>query len=165
MAGVPMRIVYALLCLVAACPIAACGAAAANILREPDRLCTILADRDLPTGSWGAVQEIIDDQQYRTFRCIAEPIPVRGARGSSKSMTSLAFFAESRFGDRVEQVKLVLNVHDEAARDVGKKKLKEIAAVLFERLEIEEPAELPGAIDETRAGTFRQPYGSVVFGV
>jgi hypothetical protein len=138
-------------------------AEAADVFREPQRICNALAERGLPTHAWKLVSEIVDHQQYRTFRCIAEPVPVGGARGAARSMTTLSFFAEGRFAERVEQVKLVLNVHDEATRELGKKQLNELASALFQRLGLDQPAELAEAIEEARPGSFRQSYGSVTF--
>ena len=146
--------------LVAALPRTA-AANGAEVFLDAARVCGALADRDLATSAWAPHTEIIEDHSHTAWRCLAEPIIVRGARGSSRFFTTLTFLAESRVKRRVELVKLVLNVHDEAVRTIGRERLAEHSALLFERLGLAAPAERGEAIRSARARDFREAYGTV----
>ena len=119
---------------------------------EPRQVCDALKAEGLPTSTWTPFDDPFSGVLVRSYRCISEPLAVRG--GSDRFVTSLTYFAEGRLRERVETIRLVLNVHDPATREAGRQRFARVADRLLSSLEAVPPPELAVAIRDARPGNW-----------
>lgn len=153
-------------CLAAACLAAGLGApaGAADVALDPVRICDALKAEGLPTSQWTAFDDAFGNVMVRNYRCLSEPLPIRGG-GEGRFITALNYFAEGRVPQRVETIRLVLNVHAKGTRAAGVERLVKLSASLFGNLGAAPPAGLAAAIREAQPGSWSHEYGTVRFEV
>jgi len=139
----------------------AATALAQDVSREPQRVCDALRADGLPTSTWTAHDDPFNGVVVRSFRCLSEPLLVRGATEAGRYITALNYFAEGRLGTRVETIRLVLNVHAPGTREAGRNRFGHLAGSLFRNLGLVAPPELAAALHEKRAGLWQTEYGTV----
>ena len=150
-----------LFALAAAAPVSAFGQ---DVAAEPQRICDALKPDGLPTGPWATNDDAFQGVVIRNWRCLSEPLPIAGA-GVGGFVTALNYFAEGRLRERVETIRLVLNVHQPATRAAGAARFAELAGAMFANLGLAAPPELADAVAAARAQTWRPAYGDVRFEV
>lgn len=143
------------------CGVSAGVAAAADIAMSPQRVCDALQGDGLPTSTWTAFDDPFDGIMVRNYRCLSEPLLIRG--GGGRFITALNYFAEGRVVERVETIRLVLNVHAPATREAGRQRFSQLLTALFANLGLTPPAELAASLRDGRDGTWRAEYGTVRF--
>jgi hypothetical protein len=131
---------------------------------NPKTVCQGLAGDGFKVGSWARSAEGFEGTQFTAFNCLSEPQVIQGG-SKSDFVTTLNFFAEGRTADRVEIVKLVLNVHDRKTRDAGRDKFLTASKTLFRMLGITPSADLTSALEHGRAGDFAVASGRIRFEV
>ena len=131
---------------------------------NPKTVCQSLAGDGFKVGSWGRSAEGFEGTQFTAFNCLSEPQVIEGG-GNSSFVTTLNFFAEGRTADRVEIVKLVLNVHDRKTRNAGRDKFIAVSKTLFRVLGITPSSDLTAALEHGRAGDFAVAFGRIRFEV
>jgi hypothetical protein len=154
-----MQLVPALCLALAA---GAAGAQSARLL-DPKGVCRALSSEGFGAGALGHNTEGFEDTGFSTYKCLSDGVVIPG--GSGTFVTSLNYFAESRTADRVEIVKLVLNVHNRKTRDAGRTKFIASIKSLLQALAIDPPAALLAALDKSTAGTFPIDGGRIRFEV
>jgi hypothetical protein len=161
-----MRVSRLRWCLAAACLVASLGepALAADLAQDPARVCNALKAEGLPTSEWTAFDDAFGKIMVRNYRCLSEPMPIRGG-GEGRFITALNYFAEGRVRERVETIRLVLNVHAKATRAAGLDRFGRLSASLFANLGVAPPAGLAAAIREAQPGSWNSDYGTVRFEV
>lgn len=137
------------------------AARADDVSREPQRVCDALKADGLPTSAWSAHDDAFQGVVVRNFRCLSEPLLVRGATEAGRYITALNYFAEGRLGTRVETIRLVLNVHAPATREAGRQRFGNLSDALFRNLGLASPPELAAALRDSREGNWQAAYGSV----
>lgn len=137
---------------------------ASPIASDPARVCNSLTAEGLPTSTWSIFNDDFKGIVVRNYRCLSEPVPIRGGQHGS-FITSINYFAEGRFRDRVETVKLVLNVHDTSTRDAGVKKFTGLVGALFANLDLAPPPALADSMRDGKQATWKQEYGLVRYEV
>jgi hypothetical protein len=130
---------------------------------HPKTVCQGLAGEGFKVGDWARSADGFEGTQFTAYNCLSEPDVIQG--GSGSFLTTLNFFAEGRTADRVEIVKLVLNIHDRKTRDAGRDKFLAAGKALFRVLGITPSAELLAALEHGRAGDFAVASGRVRFEV
>jgi hypothetical protein len=131
---------------------------------NPSAVCQSLAGEGFKIGDWGRGSEGFEGTQFTAYNCLSEPDVVPGNTASG-FLTTLNFFAEGRTIDRVEIVKLVLNVHDRTTRDSGRSKFLTASKALFRVLGIAPSPAFMTALENGRAGDFAAAFGRVRFEV
>src|SRR5882724_5909761 len=143
--GIIMRLQLLLALFVPLMAVAAPAAQPLAAFGSPKAVCGALDGEGFRVGSWRRDSEGFEGTDFFAFKCIADPVIVPGP-GNASFFTSLNFFAEGRTVDRVEIVKLVLNVHDPKSRDKGRAKFAATSACLLRSLGITPPDGLLGSI-------------------
>jgi len=136
-------------------------AAAPDVAMDPQRVCNALQAEGMPTSTWTAFDDPFEGIIVRNFRCLSEPLLIRG--GGGRFITALNYFAEGRVTERVETIRLVLNVHQPATREPGRQRFSQLVSALFGNLGLTAPAELASAVRDGRDGIWRADYGTVRF--
>ena len=131
---------------------------------HPRTVCQGLAGEGFKVGPWAQSAGAFEGTQFTAFNCISEPDVMPG-NSASGFLTTLNFFAEGRTADRVEIVKLVLNVHDRKTRDTGRSKFIVTSKALFRVLGIAPSPEVLAALENGRAGDFATAFGRIRFEV
>jgi hypothetical protein len=118
-------------------PAAAIDAAGAEpaLFDQPEGVCGALINEGLVPGRWGRTNQGFEGAEFRAYNCLSPIMLVPGGNGGV-FVTSMNYFAEGRTNDRVEIVKLVLNVHDRTNRDAGRAKFIATSKALFKALDI-----------------------------
>lgn len=137
--------------------------AADGVFHEPRRVCDALAAEGLQAGPWTSYDDAFGNIVVRNWRCLSQALPIREGATGLPVVTSLNYFAEGRTRERVERVKLVLNVHDPGSRGPGKRKFIELAQALFRNLGLGLPEGLATALRDDAPGRFVTEWGSVRF--
>jgi hypothetical protein len=131
---------------------------------HPKTVCQGLAGEGFKVGDWARSAEGFEGTQFTSFNCLSEPDVIQGGTNSG-FFTALNFFVEGRTADRVEIVKLVLNVHDRKTRDAGRDKFLAASKTLFRVLGITPSPQLMAALERGRAGDFAEAFGRIRFEV
>jgi len=139
-------------------------APAAESALDPLRVCDALKAEGLPTSPWTAFDDAFGNIVVRNYRCLSEPLTIRGG-GEGRFITALNYFAEGRVPQRVETIRLVLNVHAKATRAAGIDRLVKLTASLFGSLGAPPPPALAAAIREAQPGSWNHDLGTVRFEV
>lgn len=147
----------------AALAMQAASAAAQTQALTPERACAALAAHGLATSPWATNDDAFGNVVVRNYRCLSEPLPVHGGEGAF--ITAINYYVEGRLRERVETIRLVLNVHRPKTRAAGVQRFAELAQSLFANLGLAAPADLAAAVPERRQATWRQDYGTVRFEV
>lgn len=143
---------------------AAVPASAQDVAAEPQRVCDALKQHGLATSPWATNDDAFQGAAIRNWRCLSEPLPIPGAGGGG-FVTALNYFAEGRLRERVETIRLVLNLHQPATRAAGAARFAELAGALFANLGLAAPLELAEALAAARPQAWRPAYGDVRFEV
>src|SRR5271154_2370170 len=109
------QLFFALLLGLSTAAIDAAGAGPA-LFDQPDQLCSSLINEGLVPGRWGRTNQGFEGTEFRAYNCLSPIVLIPGGSGGA-FVTSINYFAEGRTNDRVEIVKLVLNVHDRKNRE------------------------------------------------
>lgn len=141
---------------------AASGAAQTGAV-TPERACAALAAEGLATSPWATNDDAFGGVVVRNYRCLSEPLPIHGGEGAF--ITAINYYVEGRLKERVETIRLVLNVHRPKTRAAGVRRFVQLAQRLFAKLDLDAPPELAAALPERRPATWRQDYGTVRFEV
>jgi len=136
----------------------------AEIASDPPRICGALTAQGLPTSTWSAVDDSFGSVTVRNFRCLSEPLTIRGG-GQGRFITSVNYFAEGRLVTRVETIRLVLNVHAKNTRQAGIERLLALSASLFGNLGSAPPPAMAAAIRDAQPGSWSHEFGTVRFEV
>jgi hypothetical protein len=131
---------------------------------DPPSVCGALLRQGVDVGQWRRSGEDFDQTGFYAYACLSDPVVIQGS-GNPPFVTSLNYFAEGRTIDRVEIVKLVLNVHDRKTRDAGRTKFVEASKALFGALAIDPPPALTAALEQSHAGEFPFSGGRIRFEV
>ena len=129
---------------------------------QPASICQVLAKDGLPTSEWRRNSEGFEGTLFNAYNCLSGSLIIAGG-GNGPFVTSLNYFAEGRTNDRVEIVKLVLNVHDRKTRDAGRVKFIAASKTLLGALGVAPTATLFDALEKQHAGEFAFPDGRVRF--
>jgi Family of unknown function (DUF6030) len=141
------------------------GAAAAQPARftEPKAVCKALSGEGFVSGGWRKDDEGFEETNFLAYKCLSEGFIIPGSEGAF--VTSLNYFAEGRTVDRVEIVKLVLNIHNRKTRNAGRDKFVQSGKVLLHALGIEPPAAFLAALEQSKAGVFPIEGGRIRYEV
>jgi Family of unknown function (DUF6030) len=131
---------------------------------NPRSVCQGLAGEGFKVGDWGRGAEGFEGTRFTAYSCLSEPDVVPGNTASG-FLTTLNFFAEGRTADRVEIVKLVLNIHDRKTREAGRSKFLAASRALFRTLGIAPSSEITTALEQGHAGDFAAAFGRIRFEV
>jgi hypothetical protein len=137
--------------------------AAPALFDQPERVCAALIGEGLVPGRWGRSNQGFEGTEFTAYNCLSPIMLIQG--GSGPFVTSINYFAEGRTNDKVEIVKLVLNVHDRRNRDAGRAKFIEAAKALLKALYINPSATFLQALQEPRNDVFAFDGGGVRFEV
>jgi hypothetical protein len=142
------------------------GAASAGlaVFDDPMSVCEALAGEGLEAGQWRQDEEGFEGTEFTSYKCLSPGLAIAGGR-NGPFVTSINYFAEGRTNDRVEIVKLVLNVHDRKTRDAGRAKFLAASKALLHALRIDPPPLLLTALEQSRAGVFAFDGGRIRFDV
>jgi hypothetical protein len=142
------------------------GVAAAQPARlsEPKAVCQALSGEGFTSGTWRKDEKGFEDTNFLAYKCLSEGFIIPGGNGAA-FVTSLNYFAEGRTIDRVEIVKLVLNVHNRQTRDAGRKKFIDASKAVLRALQINPPPALLAALDQSKAGLFPIEGGRIRYEV
>src|SRR5690606_35296825 len=116
------------------------AAAAAQVEGKPAQACAALEAEGLVMSPWSTNGDAVGEVYVRNFRCLSEQLPVSGGRG--RFITAINYYAEGRLKDRVETIRLVLNVHRPQTRAAGARRFAELTDALFDNLNLAPPDEL-----------------------
>jgi hypothetical protein len=139
-------------------------AAEPALFLHPKSVCEALNGEGLRGGQWRRDDEGFEDTNFQAYKCLSEGLIIPGG-GNGSFVTSMNYFAEGRTNDRVEIVKLVLNVHNRKTREAGRGKFVATSKALFRALAIEPPAALVAALEQSVAGVFPFDGGRIRFEV
>ncbi len=131
---------------------------------HPKAVCQSLAGEGFKVGDWSRSTESFEGTRFTSFNCLSEPDVIQG-NSAANFFTALNFFAEGRTADRVEIVKLVLNIHDRKTREAGRSKFLAASKTLFRVFGITPSADLMAALEHGHAGDFAVPFGRIRFEV
>ena len=114
-------------------------------------------------GTWREDEEGVEDTNFLACKCLFEGFIIPGGNGAA-FVTSVNYFAEGRTIDRVEIVKLVLNIHDQTL-DAGRKKCGDASKALLRAVQNKPPPALLAALHQSKAGVFRIEGGRIRYEV
>ena len=136
----------------------------AEVEVTPAQACAALSSEGLVMSPWATNDDAFGERVVvRNHRCLSEPLVIPGGEG--RFVTTINYYVEGRLAERVETIRLVLNVHRPKTRAAGLERFVRLAEVLFAELGFEPPAELAAALSEAKPGSWRAGYGGVRFEV
>ncbi len=138
--------------------------AAPALFDQPASICAALIGEGLVPGRWGRSNEGFEGTEFSAYNCISPIMLIQGGNGGP-FVTSINYFAEGRTNDKVEIIKLVLNVHDRTNRTAGRAKFVEATEALLKTLAISPSAAFLQALREAHADTFVFDGGRIRFEV
>lgn len=131
---------------------------------RPESVCAALINEGLVPGRWGRTNQGFEGTEFRAYNCLSPIMLIQGGNGGV-FVTSINYFAEGRTNDRVEIVKLVLNVHDRTNRDAGRTKFIATAKALLTALNIHPTETFLLALQQPRNDTLAFDGGRISFEV
>ena len=140
------------------------AAAAPALFDEPQRVCAALIDEGFVPGRWSRSNRGFEGTQFSAYNCLSPILLITGGNGGP-FVTSMNYFAEGRTNDKVEIVKLVLNVHDRTNRDAGRAKFVATTKALLAALHIDPSAAFLQALQAPRSSTLIFDGGRASFEV